>query len=229
VLPTGLPPAALRQGDGLSFRRRLGIAPHRPLLLHVGRMAHEKNIPFLLAVTAALLPFVPDLLLLMAGEGPARLDLERRAGELGIGRAVRWVGYLDRQTDLLDCYAAADVFIFASRTETQGLVLLEAMAQGTPVVSTAVLGTRDVLAAGAGALVAPEEVEPFGAAVLRLLREPELAASLAATGRAHVQQCWSAAASAARLAALYEDVVGERALRPLTSTTVMAGSHSGSS
>jgi glycosyltransferase involved in cell wall biosynthesis len=60
---------------------------------------------------------------------------------------VRFIGYLDRDTTLLDCYAAGNAFVFASRTETQGLVLLEAMAQGTPVVSTAELGTHSILTA----------------------------------------------------------------------------------
>ena len=69
------------------------------------------------------------------------------ARELGIDIEVRFIGYLDRSTELPDCYAAGDAFVFASRTETQGLVLLEAMAQGTPVVSTAELGTRSILTA----------------------------------------------------------------------------------
>ena len=75
------------------------------------------------------------------------------------------------QQGLLDCYAAANVFVFASRTETQGLVLLEAMAQGAPVVSTAELGTRSVLKAGCGALVVEERQRTeFAAAVIRVLK-----------------------------------------------------------
>ena len=66
-----------------------------------------------------------------------------------------FVGYLDRRGALLDCYRAADVFVFASRTETQGLVLLESLALGVPVVSTAVLGTKEVLRNAAGAIVVP--------------------------------------------------------------------------
>ena len=93
----------------------------------------------------------------IAGEGPALPHLTRLARELGIHDAVRFIGYLDRSTELPDCYAAGDAFVFASRTETQGLVLLEAMAQGTPVVSTAELGTRSILTADSGAYVVPEE------------------------------------------------------------------------
>ena len=74
---------------------------------------------------------------------------------------MRFIGYLDRDTELPDCYAAGDAFVFASRTETQGLVLLEAMAQGTPVVSTAELGTRSILTPGCGAFVVPEDEAAF--------------------------------------------------------------------
>ena len=80
---------------------------------------------------------------------------------------MRFIGNLDRETQLNDCYAAADVFVFASRTETQGLVLLEAMAQGSPVVSTACLGTRSVLTPESGAMVVDEDKEDFARAVWR--------------------------------------------------------------
>ena len=115
---------------------------------------------------------------------------------------MHFAGYLERDTELLDCYAAADVFVFASRTETQGLVLLEAMAQGTPVVSTAELGTRSILVAGSGALVVPEEQAPFAAAVVRVLQDAELRAELGARGRAYART-WSSATMAQRLAGIY--------------------------
>jgi len=207
VLPTGLPESAFVEGDGAAFRRRHGIAPGRPVILNVGRMAHEKNLPFLLAVAAAARQRRPDLLLVMAGEGPALPALRRRAAELGIADAVLWVGYLSRQRELLDCYRAADVFAFASRTETQGLVLLEAMAQRLAVVSTAVLGTRDVLAAGQGCLTSSEHVHPFASRLLQLLNDPSLRAAVGEAGRIHARESWSAAACAGRLAALYRDLV----------------------
>jgi hypothetical protein len=78
--------------------------------------------------------WVPDILLVIAGEGPAMaISRRRRSPSAGLQARVQFIGYLDRQSELPDCYAAADVFVFASRTETQGLVLLEAMAAGLPV------------------------------------------------------------------------------------------------
>ncbi|MDF3020030.1 MAG: glycosyl transferase family 1 [Steroidobacteraceae bacterium] len=129
VLPTGMPAESFVRGDGAKFRRQFGIPAGKPLLVYVGRVAYEKNIDFLVRMFAKLRARRPDALLVIAGEGPARESLTRQARELGLGGAVKFIGYLDRHTDLPGCYAAGDVFVFASRTETQGLVLLEAMAQ----------------------------------------------------------------------------------------------------
>src|SRR5438270_2197521 len=137
VVPTGLAADRFRPGDGRAFRARAGIDAGRALVTYIGRVAHEKNIGFLLRMFREVIRSVPGALLVIAGEGPAREALRQQAGHLGLAEHVHFAGYLERDSALLDCYAAADVFVFASRTETQGLVLLEAMAQGTPVVSPA--------------------------------------------------------------------------------------------
>ncbi len=135
VIPTGIAPASFVPGDRTAFRQRLGIAQDRPVLLFVGRVAHEKNIDFLLKVVDLVRKEIADVLFVIAGDGPARESLMREVTALGLDANVMFVGYLDRHTELNSCYCGADIFIFASRTETQGLVLLEAMAQGVPVVS----------------------------------------------------------------------------------------------
>jgi 1,2-diacylglycerol 3-alpha-glucosyltransferase len=201
VLPTGLAPDRFQGGDGGAFRAAAGIAAGRPLVTYVGRVAHEKNIGFLLRMFGEVLKSVPEALLVIAGEGPARQALRSEVGARGLAAHVHFAGYLERDSALLDCYAAADVFVFASRTETQGLVLLEAMAQGVPVVSTAELGTRSVLP-GSGALIVPEQREAFAAAVVRVLRESQLREEMATRGRAHART-WSSAAMARRLAEIY--------------------------
>ena len=81
-----------------------------------------------------------------------------------------------------DCYRAGDAFVFASNTETQGLVLLEALALGVPVVSTAVMGTAEVLVEGGGCLIAPEDEQTFAEQVVRVLGDPHLAGGAAAGG-----------------------------------------------
>jgi glycosyltransferase involved in cell wall biosynthesis len=202
VIPTGLPAERFRPGDGARFRRQQGLPEDRPLLLYVGRVAHEKNIEFLLEAFLEVRRAQPRALLVIAGEGPARTHLAALAQRLGLTQHVAFVGYLDREQGLADCYAAAAVFVFASRTETQGLVLLEAMAQGCPVVSTAHLGTASILLPGCGARVAPDDPAAFALAVSELLDDPQRAALYGAQGQAYAHG-WSSASMAVRLREFY--------------------------
>jgi 1,2-diacylglycerol 3-alpha-glucosyltransferase len=206
TIPTGLEPAAFADADGARFRAILGIVETTPLLLFVGRVAHEKNIDFLLHVLRALLPTHPDARLAIVGDGPARHHLETLGQRLGIARNLFWTGYLPRDGSLRDAYSGANGFVFASQTETQGLVLLEAMAQGLPCIAAPAQGTCDLLEEGAGALLAPLNPEPFAARVATLLGDQALQLRLRAAARHHAAQ-WSATAAAERLEILYRDVL----------------------
>ena len=210
IVPTGLRFEELRGGDGARFRAAHGIAPNRPVLAFVGRVAFEKNIDFLLRMLVNVRREVPDVLLVVTGEGPAEASLKRLAKALQLDDNVRFLGYLDRATALLDCYRGADAFVFASRTETQGLVLLEAMALGTPVVALAVMGTRDILREGRGALIAPDDEREFAARVVALLSDRELSAALSAAAVEYARE-WGAAEMARRLCGVYERVTAARA------------------
>jgi 1,2-diacylglycerol 3-alpha-glucosyltransferase len=205
VLPTGLPADRFATGDGNRFRAEAGIPLDRPLMTYVGRVAHEKNIEFLVQVFTKVRQTIPNAMLVIAGEGPARDSLRQRVTSLKLDSDVHFAGYLDRNKGLLDCYAAANVFAFASRTETQGLVLLEAMAQGAAVVSTAQLGTRSILKPGSGAVVVEEQQDEFAAAVIRVLQSPDLQKELGDRGRAYAKT-WSSASMARRLADLYDNI-----------------------
>jgi 1,2-diacylglycerol 3-alpha-glucosyltransferase len=205
VLPTGLPADRFVPGDAGRFRAQARIPAGRPLVTYVGRVAHEKNIEFLVKVFAEVRRAVPTAMLVIAGEGPAREPLRQMVARLGLEQDVHFAGYLDRNTALLDCYAAANVFVFASRTETQGLVLLEAMAQGAPIVSTAELGTRSILKTGCGAVVVEEKLQAFSAAVVQLLQDENMRNDLAERGRTYAKT-WSSAVMARRLADLYESL-----------------------
>lgn len=206
VLPTGLPASAFEPGDAGAFRSQHGIAPEQPVVLFVGRVAHEKNIRFLFDAFCIARRQRPDLLFLVTGEGPARSDLETYASELGIRDQVRFLGYLDRQRELPAAYAAADAFVFASRTETQGLVLLEAMAQRCPVVALSIMGTADILQPGRGCRIAPDDTAGFAATLLDLLADPVVRLQLGEDARRYAQE-WSDQALAARLAELYRSLL----------------------
>jgi glycosyltransferase involved in cell wall biosynthesis len=207
VIPTGLEADRFEPGDGAGFRTRHGIPAGRPVLVHVGRIAHEKNIDFLLRMLVVARAQIPDILLLIAGEGPALSHCRRLAADLGLDRNVLFTGYLDRRRELLDCYRAGDLFVFASRTETQGLVLLEAMAQGVPVVSTAHMGTVDILGPGRGCAVVEEQEQLFAAEVVSLMSDSTARQRLGRDALAYAAT-WSARELTNRLIDLYRDVTG---------------------
>lgn len=213
VLPTGVdlnkPPADSRNW----FRSRHGIPPDCPVALYVGRVAHEKNIEFLLDMSEEMQDTVPDMLLVIAGDGPALPSLRRSVAVRGLGERVRFIGYLDRLCELPACYAAADAFVFASRTETQGLVLLEAMSVDLPVVALAEMGTVDILGPGRGALVSQDDPYAFALTLTRLLRDDVLRAQLGADAKSYAAQ-WSSQELAGRLAGLYRQFAALRPKRP---------------
>jgi glycosyltransferase involved in cell wall biosynthesis len=206
VIPTGLEPESFEPGNGDDFRMKYGIALNRPMLLFVGRVAHEKNIGFLLHVVDRVRKSIPEVLLLIAGAGPAREGLEHEVNKSGLSQNVMFIGYLDRHTELNSCYHSADIFVFSSRTETQGLVLLEAMAQGVPVVSTAEMGTRDVLREGAGVWIAKEELQDFSGKVIMMLGDAGVRARLGEAGREYAHG-WSASKQAERMLDFYQSVI----------------------
>ncbi len=217
VLPTGIPLVQFAAGNGPAFRYQHGILSTRPLALFVGRVAHEKNIGFLLEALLHTRQLRPDVLLVVAGEGPAMDDLKAQVKMLGLHDAVRFIGYLDRQQALPDCYAAADAFVFASRTETQGLVLLEAMAAGLPVIALSEMGTTDILAPGRGAISPPAEAKAFGETLGHFLNRPGAWHYLREEAPVYAQE-WSDVSMAARLASLYRELASLKIApeRPLT-------------
>ncbi len=211
VLPTGLGADDFRDTNPAQFAQRRGIDLDRPTLVYVGRVAHEKNIGFLLEVLEQVSRDMPATQLVIAGEGPALSSIQSRVKRRGLTDNVVFTGYLSRNGELQDCYACGDAFVFASRTETQGLVLLEAWACGVPLVSTAHLGTKDILASGRGALVPPDDVGAFADAVTRLLGDPALRDRLASEAREEAR-LWTSSKLAARLALVYRGLVSGRSV-----------------
>jgi glycosyltransferase involved in cell wall biosynthesis len=206
VIPTGLDPGAFEAGNRGAMRGRLGLADAAPIVAYVGRLAHEKNILRVLEVMLAVLDRLPRAHAVFAGLGPALETLERRVAGSAFVDRVHWLGYLDRRTELPDLYAAADVLLFASLTETQGLVPLEAMAAGLPLVAIPALGTRDLLATGKGVLLATTEPGDLEAKAFALLENEPLRRRLGHEARAVAAE-WSSERSANLLLECYRRAV----------------------
>ncbi|MDA8327626.1 MAG: glycosyltransferase [Betaproteobacteria bacterium] len=209
IIPTGIELSDFGTPDTAAFRARYNISPERPVVVYVGRVAYEKNIDFLLLMLFELRQALPDVLLIIAGEGPAEVKLKQMVKTLNLTDNVLFVGYLERASELPACYCAGDAFVFASRTETQGLVLLEAMALGVPVVSTAIMGTRDILAADKGCRVANEHPVDFSRTLHAVLVNKPLRQQLSQEARDHALN-WSAPQMATRIVDYYQAIIDKR-------------------
>jgi glycosyltransferase involved in cell wall biosynthesis len=198
VLPTGVDVQRFAGGSRQSGRARYGIAQDEIVLLYVGRLAYEKNLGFLIRAIAPLLrgdhatgrggdgvsaPTQPRIRLMLVGGGPASPSLQTLAEQLGVARNVIFTGFVDAAA-LPDHYAAADIFTFASRTETQGVCIAEALAAGLPCVLIGARGAAEAITPGQEGLVVPPNEERFREAVTTLVKDHDLRICMAARARA---------------------------------------------
>ncbi|HTC19722.1 MAG TPA: glycosyltransferase [bacterium] len=205
VIPTGIRLERFQGKDGERFRKMKGYKAEDQVVLFMGRVAEEKNIDFLMRVVHRLKPRIPHLQFLIAGEGAAKKGLEKMTVDLKMEGYVHFAGYLSKE-DWRDCYAGSDLFVFASITETQGLVVTEAMAAGTPVVAVGEMGIKDVMASGKGGLVTKLNEDEFTEAVYKILTDKALYAQKKSETLAEADK-WSSGSMAKRMLEAYEKLL----------------------
>lgn len=161
VIPSGIDTEFFRGGDGSAFRQRTGIPPDAFVVGHVGRLTPEKNLDFLSKGVARFLESHERACFLLVGVGPLIGPIRTAFEARGLGKRLYSVGCLER-LELVEAYQAMDVFAFASHTETQGIVLAEAMAAGVPVVAVDAPGAREIVRDGYnGRLLRRDNEEKF--------------------------------------------------------------------
>ncbi len=183
MIPPGYTPLPAPSDPPDDFSTRYGI--RGPFLLFTGRIASNKGLLPFLEAFALLAPRSPDLSVVMVGEdGGSRAEVLHRAEDLGLSQRVRLVGFVPEERVLASAYAQASVFVLPSEYEAFGLVLLEAMAQGTPVVSTRVGGIPELVEDGQnGLLVPPGDPRALSEALESILSDPSLRERLGRSGR----------------------------------------------
>ena len=203
VVPTGVDLARFAAADGAAFRRARDIPAEAIAVGHVGRLAAEKNLAFLANALAKFAAVDPRVHVLIAGDGPEAPQIRSRFAECGLGDRLHLVGVLQGDP-LAAAYRAMDVFAFSSRTETQGLVLAEAMAAGVPVVAIDAPGAREVVRDRLnGRLLFSETVDDFVAALVWVVgaRESLRAGALETAGGFSIDR------TGERGLALYQELV----------------------
>jgi len=170
VIPTGTDLKPFLKADGNALRQSQGWQDDK-VIISIGRLAPEKNWETLVRAAAQVHAQHPDMRLVLIGDGTDKQTLELLAAELGIAERVTFAGQLP--FDEIPAYLkAADLFSFASVTETQGLVTIEAMAAGLPVVAVDGSGTHDIVDDGKEGLLVENDPSALASAINQLLSDP---------------------------------------------------------
>lgn len=206
VVPTGVRPEQFTHGDGAGFRAHHDIPEDAFVVGHLGRLAPEKNLGFLSRCVAEFMKLDERSMFAVVGSGPSERTIRSTFAKPGMEDRLRLCGVLQNRA-LVDALTAMDVFVFASKTETQGMVLTEAMAAGTPVVALDAPGAREVVRDQRnGRLLSDESTRAFSNALQWMAsRSPEQRRNLAQTARA-TAQAFSMSRSADAALACYQSL-----------------------
>jgi glycosyltransferase involved in cell wall biosynthesis len=208
-LPTGVDPILFshkqRELDAFRtyFELKYPVLWRKRILLFAGRMTKEKNISFIIQIFPQLLEKHSDIVLLLAGNGPYLDYYKDEADQCGVGEQCIFTGYVDRE-ELALLYGVSHIFLQPSLTETQGLVTIEAMLSGIPVVGIGVLGTVQVMEGDNGGFMVQNDREEFRDRVLDLLGDEELYRAKALDARRH-SQAWTIESLTQRLTGIYRE------------------------
>ena len=210
VIPSGVP--VPKMIDRSEARGALGLLPEQKVVLYAGRIAKEKNIGVLLSAMQTAFRQDPELYFMVVGDGPAREEYSLLARRLGIGDRVKFVGFVPR-AEVEAFYAAADLFAFSSMTETQGLVVVEAMSHGLPALVVQGGGAGAAVREGENGYLLRNDPGEFAQRVLDVLSDDVLYTKLSdgakATGREYTVSRMSD-----RVLDVYRQALGARAGEP---------------
>lgn len=201
VIPNAVDAQAFNRPADPRVRLELAGGRDRPVVLTLARLHRQKGLPYLLEAATR----VPDARFVLVGAGPERKALEARAGALGLGDRVAFLGH---RPDVPALLGAADLVVLPSLYEGMPLALLEAMAAAKPVVASAIPGNDEAIRDGeTGLLVPPRDPDALAAAIRTLLGDPRRAGRLGAAARARVEERFSLASMVGRVTGIYEEVL----------------------
>ncbi|MDR1452613.1 MAG: glycosyltransferase family 4 protein [Candidatus Margulisbacteria bacterium] len=205
ALPTGVDDAAVQRADPRGIREKYGIAPDAPLLMYCGRLSKEKNIEFLLRAFQKISAQAPAARLMIVAFGPLEAALRKLAAELQISDGVIFTGRVERAR-VYDYLKAGDLFVCASKTETQGLVISEAKACGRPAVAIDARGVSQMIENGIDGYLVPDDLEVFSQKVVALLRTPAELRRLAGGAEQNAKKSFLNSAITKKLEILYNSL-----------------------
>ncbi len=207
IIPNGIRPEAYQPSNKSLFPEQLHLNPEGKIVFYIGRLVQEKGIQILLEAVPLILERFPLTTFVIAGKGPFEINLKNRTRELGLEGRVHFLGYIDDQARN-DLYHAAAAAVFPSLYEPFGIVALEAMASGTPVVVSSVGGLDEIVEHEKDGLkVYPNDARSLSEQICRILAAEDWAASLTENAYAKAVNIYSWKEIARQTAELYEEII----------------------
>ena len=207
VIPTGIRIDEIPDVPSSAVRKKYLIAPNKKILFYGGRIAKEKNLDLLFKSFIALRKKMPDVHLIVAGDGPAKQYYLDLADKLNLRDHITFLGFMERK-NIYWLFAGADLFAFPSMTDTQGIVILEAFAGRTPVVAVNKLGPSKIINDGKNGYLTKNDVTDFSEKIYKILKNPKLRESMAENARKRAEQ-FTAEKMAERMLDLYKLVISQ--------------------
>lgn len=210
VIPSGIniDQFSADKGSRDEIRKKYGVKPEEVLLITASRVVPEKNIDFLVRAFAIIRKTRKDAKLMIVGEGSFRDELDALVKELSLEDSVIFTGLLDKE-GMIAHYQACDIFTFASLTETQGLVAVEAMAAGLPVVAVKASGIEDMVRSGQDGILTDNQEENFAENAIKLIENADLRKKMSASARVDAQE-FCIAPWVNKVVAFYKDTISKK-------------------
>lgn len=205
-IPTGVEEAFYQNPDGKLIREKYGIREKEILLLLVSRLTQEKNIEFLFRSAIRVLKSMSNVKFLVAGDGHLVPALKEAVAKNNVQDKVIFAGIMDRE-GLKNYYAAGDIFIYASKSETQGMIISEAMCLGLPVVAVRATGIQDLVQDNANGFLVSENEEEFAEAVKKLVENTELRENFAKISKSIAEKKYTSKVCADKMLEIYNSLI----------------------
>ena len=210
TLPHGIDLDNFNSVSHNDFRQRYKIPVNAKVLIYVGRLSNDKNVKFLIRATKIISQKIKDVHLVLVGDGPHRDEILSLVDKLDLKSRTTWTGYLERP-DVIKGYLASDLFVFASRIETQGFVILEAAAAGLPIVALQDkvfrdLAFKNILIDSVNGYLTPENLEMFTQKIIQILIDPQRYKKMSKNSR-EIARRFTISEQTQKLLTLYQSLI----------------------
>lgn len=209
AIPTGVEEDFFMDSDRDGMRKKLEIADDETVLLLVSRLTKEKNVEFLVRSVIEILKKTKKTRFILAGEGNELPKLRKMILEAGLADIVVFYGIAKRDV-AKNIYAASDIFVYASTSETQGMILTEAMCLGLPIVAVSATGSKDIIGNQVTGILVEENEDAFAAAAVRLVEDGNLRKKFSENSKRVAMENYTSKICTQKLLASYEAAIARK-------------------